>query len=184
VAGWLRGKRWPAVTNVFFWLTLATSLTGFPLPAKQILPSHVFGFITLIVLAFAYVGLYEKQLAGGWGTTYLITAAVAQYLNMFVLIFQSFLKVPALQALAPTQSEPPFAAAQGVLLVRVRGGDGAGGTAPARYRSDGVLASRVTTRSRPRQSRISNSDAPLIEPVTTVRVALIRTPAFTPSSSA
>jgi hypothetical protein len=117
VAGWLRGKRWPVVTNVFFWLTLATSLTGFPLPAKQILPSHVFGFITVIVLAFAYVGLYRKQLAGGWGTTYLITAAVAQYLNMFVLIFQSFLKVPALRALAPTQSEPPFAAAQGVLFV-------------------------------------------------------------------
>jgi hypothetical protein len=117
VAGWLRGKRRPAVTNVFFWLTLATSLTGFPLPAKQILPSHVFGFITVIVLAFAYVGLYKKRMAGCWGTTYLIKAAVAQYLNMFVLVFQSFLKVPALQALAPTQSEPPFAAAQGVLFV-------------------------------------------------------------------
>ena len=117
VAGWLRGKRWPVVTSVFFWLTLATSLTGFPLPAKQLLPSHVFGFITVIVLAFAYVGLYRKQLAGGWGTTYVITAAVAQYLNMFVLIFQSFLKVPALRALAPTQSEPPFAAAQGLLFV-------------------------------------------------------------------
>jgi hypothetical protein len=117
VAGWLRGKRWPAVTSVFFWLTLATSLTGFPLPAKQLLPSHVFGFISVIVLAFAYVGLYRKRLAGGWATTYVITAAIAQYLNMFVLVFQSFLKVPALRALAPTQSEPPFAAAQGVLLL-------------------------------------------------------------------
>lgn len=117
VAGWLRGRRWPAVTNVFFWLTLATSLTGFPLPAKQILPSHVFGFVSVIVLAFAYVGLYRKRLAGGWGTTYVITAAVAQYLNMFVLIFQSFLKIPALRALAPTQSEPPFAAAQGFLFL-------------------------------------------------------------------
>ena len=117
VAGWLRGKRWPVVTSVFFWLTLATSLTGFPLPAKQLLPSHVFGFITVIVLAFAYVALYRKRLAGGWGTTYVITAAIAQYLNMFVLIFQSFLKVPALRALAPTQSEPPFAAAQGLLFV-------------------------------------------------------------------
>ena len=117
VTGWLRGKRWPLVTNVFFWLTVTTSLTGFPLPAKQILPSHVFGFLTVIVLAFAYVGLYRKQLAGGWGTTYLVTAAIAQYLNMFVLIFQSFLKVPALRALAPTQSEPPFAAAQGLLFV-------------------------------------------------------------------
>jgi hypothetical protein len=117
IAGWLRRQRWPAVTAVFFWLTLATSLTGFPLPAKQILPSHVFGFISVIVLAFAYVGLYRKQLAGRWRTTYVITAAIAQYLNMFVLIFQSFLKVPALRALAPTQSEPPFAIAQGVLFV-------------------------------------------------------------------
>jgi hypothetical protein len=117
VAGWLRRTRWPLVTNVFFWLTLATSLTGFPLPAKQILPSHVFGFISVIVLALAYVGLYRKQLAGGWGTTYVVTAAIAQYLNMFVLVFQSFLKIPALHALAPTQSEPPFAAAQGLLFV-------------------------------------------------------------------
>ena len=138
VSGWLRGKRWPVVTNVFFWLTLLTSLTGFPLPAKQLLPSHVFGFISVIVLAFAYVGLYRKQLAGRWGTTYVITAAIAQYLNMFVLIFQSFLKVPALRALAPTQSEPPFAAAQGALFVafvvvtvlavrRTRGATGATG---------------------------------------------------------
>ena len=117
VAGWLRRKQWPAVTAVFFWLTLATSLTGFPLPAKQLLPSHVFGIISVVVLAFAYVALYRKQLAGGWMTTWVITAAVAQYLNMFVLVFQSFLKVPALRALAPTQSEPPFAAAQGVLFV-------------------------------------------------------------------
>ena len=117
IAGWLRRKRRPAVTAVFFRLTLATSLTGFPLPAKQILPSHVFGFVSLIVLAFAYVGLYRKQLAGGWGSTYVVTAAIAQYLNMFVLIFQSFLKVPALRALAPTQSEPPFAVAQAVLFV-------------------------------------------------------------------
>jgi hypothetical protein len=117
VAGWLRRRRWPTVTFVFFWLTLATSLTGFPLPAKQILPSHVFGFISVIVLALAYVGLYRKQLAGRWRATYVVTAAIAQYLNMFVLIFQSFLKVPALRALAPTQSEPPFTIAQGVLFV-------------------------------------------------------------------
>jgi hypothetical protein len=117
VAGWLSRKRWPTVTAVFLWLTLATSLTGFPLPAKQLLPSHVFGVISVIALALALTGLYRKQLAGRWRATYVITAAIAQYLNMFVLIFQSFLKVPALRALAPTQSEPPFAAAQGVLFL-------------------------------------------------------------------
>jgi hypothetical protein len=117
VAGWLARKRRPAVTAVFLWLTLATSLTGFPLPAERLLPSHVFGFVSLIALALAFSGLYKMQLSGRWRATYVITAAVAQYLNMFVLVFQSFLKVPALRALAPTQSEPPFALAQGVLFL-------------------------------------------------------------------
>lgn len=118
VAAWLRRRRAPSgVTTAFLATTLVTSLSGFPLPAKQLLPSHVFGFISVIVLALAYVGLYAKRLAGGWRATYVVTAAIAQYLNMFVLVFQSFLKVPALHALAPTQSEPPFAAAQGVLFL-------------------------------------------------------------------
>jgi hypothetical protein len=34
-----------------------------------------------------------------------------------VLIAQSFMKVPALHALAPKGNEPPFAIAQGILLV-------------------------------------------------------------------
>ena len=37
---------------------------------------------------------------------------LALYLNVFVLVVQAFLKVPALNRLAPTQSEPPFLVAQ------------------------------------------------------------------------
>jgi hypothetical protein len=117
VASWFQRKRWPTVTAVFLWTTLVTSLTGFPLPAKHLLPSHVFGIISVIVLNFALVAVYKERLAGSWRATYVIAAAVAQYLNMFVLVVQSFQNVPALHALAPTQSEPPFAFAQGVLFV-------------------------------------------------------------------
>ena len=48
---------------------------------------------------------------------YVVTAVVALYFNVFVLVVQSFLKVPALNALAPNGSEPPFAIAQGIVLV-------------------------------------------------------------------
>jgi hypothetical protein len=46
-----------------------------------------------------------------------IGATTALYLNVFVLVVQSFMKVPALKALAPTQTEPPFLVAQSVVLV-------------------------------------------------------------------
>jgi hypothetical protein len=46
-----------------------------------------------------------------------VTASIALYLNVFVLIVQLFLKVPALHALAPTQAEAPFVAAQAVTMV-------------------------------------------------------------------
>ena len=46
-----------------------------------------------------------------------VCAALALYLNVFVGIVQAFIKVPSLHALAPTQSEPPFAVTQGVVLL-------------------------------------------------------------------
>jgi len=42
---------------------------------------------------------------------------IALYLNVFVLIVQLFQKVPALKAIAPTQSEAPFKVTQLVALV-------------------------------------------------------------------
>lgn len=93
IAGWLLRKRWPTVTAIFLWTTLATSLTGFPLPAKQLLPSHVIGVISVIILNFALVAVNRQQLAGRWRATYVLTAATAQYLNMFVLVVQAFRRV-------------------------------------------------------------------------------------------
>src|SRR5713101_821570 len=105
-------------TATFLGTTLATSITGFLFPVHKFLPSHGVGIVSLIILAFAILARYRFDLAGGWRRTYAITAVIALYLNVFVLIVQLFMKVPALKAIAPTQSEPPFQYAQlGALLV-------------------------------------------------------------------
>jgi hypothetical protein len=115
--GLLVARRLDGWTAVFLATTVATSVTGFFLPAEQLLPSHVVGIISLAVLAVAIVARYQRRMAGGWRRTYVIMAVAAQYLNFFVLVVQSFQKVPALHELAPTQSEPPFAIAQLIALV-------------------------------------------------------------------
>jgi hypothetical protein len=101
----------------FLATTLLTSLTGFLFPIHGFTPGIGLGLISLPVLGLAIYARYGRQLAGPWRKVYVITVVVAQYLNFFVLIVQSFMKIPALHDLAPTQSEPPFAIAQGVALV-------------------------------------------------------------------
>ena len=101
----------------FLWTTILTSLTGFVLPADRILPSHVVGAISLVLLALAAWAWYGRRLAGGSRRIWVVTTLASFYLNVFVLVVQAFLKVPALHALAPTQGEPPFALAQGVVLL-------------------------------------------------------------------
>jgi hypothetical protein len=117
VYGLLTSKRLDSWTFVFLTTTIATSVTGYLFPVHKLLPSHILGMISLIALALAWIGRYRRGLAGGWRKTYAITAVIALYLNMFVLVVQLFEKVPALKALAPTQSEPPFKVAQLTLLV-------------------------------------------------------------------
>ena len=95
---------------------MATSVTGFGFPVAHFLPSHGVGILSLIALAVAITALYKFHLAGGWRRTYVICSVVALYFNCFVLAVQSFEKVPALKALAPTQTEAPFAIAQLVVL--------------------------------------------------------------------
>lgn len=104
-------------TAVFLAATIATSATGFGFPFTKLLPSHIVGIISLAVLAVALFALYGRHLSGVWRPVYVITAMIALYLNVFVLIVQSFLKIAPLKALAPTQSELPFVAAQGAALV-------------------------------------------------------------------
>lgn len=117
LADLLRGRLGGRWTRAFLLTTVLTSVTGFGFPFVQFLPSHLFGILSLVVLALALYALYGRAGAGRWRTGYVAAAAVALYLNLFVLVVQAFLKVPALNALAPTQSEPPFAVAQAIVLV-------------------------------------------------------------------
>jgi hypothetical protein len=114
--GMIAGKRLDAWTAFFLATTIATSVTGFLFPFHGVTPGIVLGVISMVVLAVALYARYGGHLAGVWRLAYVITAVMALYLNVFVLIVQSFQKVPALAALAPTQSEPPFAIAQGIAL--------------------------------------------------------------------
>ncbi len=115
--GMFSGKRLDGMTALFLVTTVLTSVTGYGFPVEHLLPSHIVGAISLVVLAMAIVARYSFHLAGRWCAIYAVTAVMALYLNCFVLVVQSFLKVPALHALAPKGNEPPFAIAQGILLV-------------------------------------------------------------------
>ncbi len=117
LAGMLRARRLPDWTAVFLVTTILTSVTGFMFPINGLTPAIVFGLISIVILVIALAALYLKHLSGAWRWIYVTTALVALYLNVFVLIVQSFQKLPALQKLAPTQSEPPFLIAQAVALI-------------------------------------------------------------------
>jgi uncharacterized membrane protein SirB2 len=114
--GLLSGRRLDGWTALFLVTTVATSATGYGFPFTRLLPSHVVGAISLVVLAVAVYARYARRLTGRWRATYAVCAVAALYFNVFVLVVQSFLKIPILHALAPTQSEPPFAIAQLVVL--------------------------------------------------------------------
>jgi hypothetical protein len=120
--GMLDSNRMPGVTAIFLLFTILTSATGFvipPLLTETLLPSHLFGILSFVLLAIACVALYGMKLAAAWRWIYVVTALLSLYLNVFVLVTQSFLKIPALTALAPGNppAGPVFAVAQGILLV-------------------------------------------------------------------
>jgi uncharacterized membrane protein SirB2 len=116
VYGLLAGKRFDGATAIFLLTTALTSVTGFLFPFERLLPSHVLGVISLVVLAVAIFARYAQHMGGAWRRIYVVCAVLALYLNVFVLVAQAFMKVPALHALAPTQKEPPFLVAQLVVL--------------------------------------------------------------------
>lgn len=115
--GLLASNRMPGWTLWFLVLTILTNATGVLFPFTKILPSHVVAIISLVLLAVAVYALYGKGLSGVWRTVYVVTAMLALWFNVFVLIAQSFQKVALLNVYAPTGAEPPFAITQGVVLV-------------------------------------------------------------------
>jgi hypothetical protein len=116
--GLVTDRTMPVPTAIFLVTTIATSVTGFFFHRDHILPSHILGIISLALLAPATYALYLQNLRRGWRGVYIVGAVAGLYFNVFVLIIQSFQKIPLLHALAPTQStEPAFAASQGVALL-------------------------------------------------------------------
>jgi hypothetical protein len=122
MSGMLGSNRMPGLTAIFLLFTILTSATGFvipPLLSDKLLPSHIIGILSLVLLAIACIALYSQKLSSMWRWIYAVTALVSLYLNVFVLVIQSFLKVPALSAIAPGNppAGPVFAIAQGIVLV-------------------------------------------------------------------
>lgn len=116
VFGLLNGKRLDGWTAIFLTTTVLTSVTGFMFPFEGFRPSYVLAAMSLVVLAVSIFARYGRHLAGAWRATYVITAAMALYFNCFVAVVQAFAKIPALHAMAPTGSEPPFLIAQVLVL--------------------------------------------------------------------
>lgn len=140
VGGLLAGRRLDGWIVAFLATTTATSVTGFGFPFDHLLPSHKVGILSLLVLAATIGARYVFGLTGPWRRIFVIGTAVALYLNVFVLVVQLFLRVPALKAIAPTQKEPPFAITQLAILALF-----------------GVLAVRATTRFGVESARAASS---------------------------
>lgn len=117
VYGLLTANRMAGTTALFLITTAATSVTGYFFHREHILPSHIVGAIALVVLVVTALALYSFRLHRGWRIVYVVGAVLSLYFNVFVLIAQAFRKIGALQALAPTGTEPPFAVAQAVVLL-------------------------------------------------------------------
>ena len=115
--GMLKSNTLDRWTAVFLATTVLTSVTGFFFPRDKILPSHIVGALSLVVLAIAILAFYRYRMQGAWRWIYVVTAMIALYLNVFVLVAQAFLKIGPLKALAPTGSEPPFIVVQGLVLI-------------------------------------------------------------------
>ena len=121
LVGMFGSRRLDGWTALVLGTTVFTSASGFAFPRDQVLPSHIVGVVSLLVLAVAIAALYVYRLKGAWRWIYVSSAVLALYLNVFVGVVQAFLKVPSLNALAPTQSSPPFIVAQGVVLLLFMG---------------------------------------------------------------
>ena len=117
LGGLMSSLRMPRATLLFLAATLLTSLTGFLFPFNGLTPAIAVGILSTAILIVAFYALYAQRLQGWWRPIYVLTAMAALYLNVFVLVVQTFVKFPVIHSLAPNGSEPPFAITQGVVLL-------------------------------------------------------------------
>jgi hypothetical protein len=115
--GMIGSKRLDGWTKWFLITAVLTTVTGFFFPFHGFTPAILLGIISLPFLALTIFARCSKQLAGAWRWIYVIGAVICLYLNLFVLVVQSFLKIPALHAMAPTQTESPFKVTQLTVLI-------------------------------------------------------------------
>ena len=117
--GMVGSKKAPGLTAIFLIFTILTSVTGFMFPSNGVTPGILIGILSVILLAIACFALYSMNLAGAWRSIYVLTALVSLYLNVFVLVIQSFLKIPPRHEIAPGNppAGPAFAVVQGIVLV-------------------------------------------------------------------
>jgi hypothetical protein len=116
LAGLVAGRLYPRWADVFLATTITTSVTGFFFPFHGVTPGIVVGVVSLVALAVACYALYVRRLNGVWRRAFVITAVLSLYLNVFVLVVQTFQKNPALVEIAPEQSGPAFAITQAIVL--------------------------------------------------------------------
>jgi len=116
VGGLMAGARFKGWTGLFLVTTVLANVTGFGFPFRILLPSHIVGGLSLIILPLAIAALYWKHLAGAWRQVFVVTTVLALYFNVFVLLVQLFQKVPILIVVAPTQKSPAFAGTQLLIL--------------------------------------------------------------------
>ena len=114
--GLMAGKQFNGWIGLFLATTILTNITGFLFPFTRLLPSHVVGGISLVILPIAVLAFYGKKLEGRWRQVFVITSVLALYFNFFVLMVQLFQKMPALIVVAPNQSGPAFGITQLLIL--------------------------------------------------------------------
>jgi len=117
IFGMFRSKRMNGMTAIFLLMTTLTSVTGFCFPNEHITPGIKIVIISMVVLVICVLARYAGHLRGASRWLYVVSALLAPYFNVFVLVVQSFLKIPALHALAPTGTETPFVIAQALVLL-------------------------------------------------------------------
>jgi hypothetical protein len=114
--GLLKGRALGGWMELFLVTIILTSVTGFPLPPFGLDPPRMVGILSLILLAIALASIYVFRVSGPWRWIFVVTALTTLYLDAFVGVIQAFAKLPALHALAPTGSEPPFLIVQVIVL--------------------------------------------------------------------
>jgi hypothetical protein len=143
--GMIAGKRLDGWTKWFLTTAVLTTVTGFFFPFHGFTPAIGLGIISLPFLAVTIFARCSKHLAGAWRWIYVIGAVICLYFNLFVLVVQLFEKVPALHAMAPTQTESPFKLTQLTVLI-----------------VSTVLAIVAVIRFRPKPARASDGESPSI----------------------